>query len=219
MYVITHHHDYDEVLLGPVEWNPRFIASVLRQDLDLSYTPTLAESDVKKVPFDILPNVRVRPVEFVSEAHNPKTQFLIGPYWSYTDDLATATYKANPKDINIIKSELKQELAAVRYEKEISGTKVTIQGKEVTADTNRGSRDIFAQKYLLMGDNDTVEWKFPEGWVTLTKTEMAQVVTAINNHVQNSFTWELQKVNEIDSCETHDYLNDVVIREPQTPQE
>lgn len=217
MYVITHHHDYDEVLLGPIEWNSRFIASVLRQDLDLNYTPTIVDSDANKVPYDVLPNVRIRRVESVAEEFNPKTQFLVGPYWSYTDELATATYKAAFKDIDIVKSELKQELANERYNKEVSGTKVNIQGKEITADTNRGSRDVFAQKYLLMSDTDTVEWKFPEGWLTLTKTEMGQVVTAINNHVQNCFNWESQKTNEIDSGETHDQLNAVVIKE--VPQE
>ena len=40
MYVITHHHDYDEVLLGPIDWKPSFIASVLQDDLDLDEKPS-----------------------------------------------------------------------------------------------------------------------------------------------------------------------------------
>ena len=207
MYVITHHHDYDEVLLGPIEWNPRFIASVLQSDLDLSSRPVITQEDKDKVPYNILPNVRIRPVNTVNEEYNPKTQFLIGPYWSYTDDEATATYVATYKDMDIIRAELKQQLVNERYKKEISGIKVTIQEKEVTVDTSRENRNIYVQRYVTMNDLETIEWKFPEGWFTLTKEELGSVVTACNNHVQSAFNWELQKSIAIDSATNHDELD------------
>lgn len=214
MYVITHHHDYDEVLLGPIEWNPKFIASVLRSDLDLPYTPTVLASDTQKVPYEILPNVWVRRVTNVSEEYNPKIQTLIGPYWSYNENQeAIATYVAQNKPLDIVKAELKQEVAAERYKKEIAGVKVTIQGQEVTVDTNRGDRDIFVQKYLLMTDGDTVQWKFPEGWLTITKAELGTIVSAGAAHVQSVFDWESTKTSEIDNALDHGVLNSITITE------
>lgn len=222
MYVITHHHDYDEVLLGPIEWNPRFIASVLQTDLDLSYRPEVVNSDKEKIPYDILPNVRVRPVTFVNPEFDEKTQYLVGPYWSYTENEATAEYRAEYKSVDVVRAELKERLSAERYQKEVSGTKVTLQGKEVSLNTNRTERDAYAQKYLLMQDSDTVEWKFPEGWMTLTKSEMQQVVEAVNNHVQSAFAWELGKAMSLDASANHEELLSVeIIKKPQTitPQE
>ncbi len=216
MYVITHHHDYDEVLLGPIEWNPRFIASVLQSDLDLPGRPNILQSDEQKVPYEIFPNVWIRKVVEQKEQYNPKTQTLMGPYWSYPnteENYAIAEYHAVNKPIEIIKSELKEKLAAERYNREIAGVKVTIQNTEVTVDTNRGERDVFVQKYLLMGENDTVDWKFPEAWLTLTKTELGQIVAAGVGHVQSVFTWELNKASEIDSCVDHEELNTLVIVE------
>lgn len=213
MYVITHHHGYDEVLLGPIEWRPAFIASVLQSDLDLPTKPTVLMSDELKIPYDILPNVRVRPIVEESVEYNPKIQFLNGPFWSYTDDLATMNWIPTDKDIDLVKAELKNLVAAERYNREIAGTTATVQGQTVSIDTNRGSRDIFVQKYLLMADTDQVEWKFPEGWLTLSKAELGIVVAAGADHVQNQFVWEASKSAEIDACTTLAELDAVVIIE------
>lgn len=213
MYVITHHHDYDEVLLGPIEWNPRFIASVLQTDLDLPFKPDVKEVDKNRVPYEILPNVWARPVVPVVPEYDSKTQFLVGPYWSYTENEAIAEYRPEYKNLDLVKTELKQDLAAERYRKEVAGVKTTIQDVEVTVDTNRGDRDVFVQKFLLMGENDTVEWKFPEGWLTLTKSDLGAVVAAGVAHVQGAFSWELSKTLEIDAATTHEELMMVEIVE------
>lgn len=216
MYVITHHHDYDEVLLGPIEWNPRFISSVLQSDLDLNYQPNILASDEQKVPYEVLRNVWIRRVTYNNEEHNPKIHTLMGPYWTYNGDEAIAEYRKQDKPLDIVKSELKQLVTARRYEKEIAGVKVTIQGIEVTVDTARGSRDVFVQKYLLMGDNDTVEWKFPETWLTLTKSDLGLAVQAGVAHVQSQFSWENAKFNEIDACTTLEELDAFVIEPKPT---
>lgn len=202
MYVITHHHDYDEVLLGPVEWKPGFIASVIQQDLELPFKPTVLASDVNRVPFDIVDNVRVRPVKEVRGDINQKIQRYEGPFWSYTDNEATATYTAVDKPIDQVKNEIKQLISAERYRKEVAGVKTTIQGVEVTIDTSREGRNIFSQKYILMVDGDVVNWKFPEGWLNLTKNDLGTVVTAGAAHIQSSFDWEMNKNNEVDVCTT-----------------
>jgi hypothetical protein len=211
MYVITHHHDYDEVLLGPINWNPRFIASVLRDDLDLNEAPTILASDESKVPYDILPNVRVRPVEAVYAELNAKIQRHEGPFWAYTPDKATATWTAVDKPIDLVKGELKSVTAAKRYEKENAGIKLTIQGTEVTCDTARGSRDIFLQKLLTMGQTETANWKFPEAWINITYAELEYIVTQGTAHIQSSFDWEATKNAEIDACTTLAQLDALVI--------
>ena len=214
MYVITHHHDYDEVLLGPVNWNSKFFSSVIQSDLDLDYRPEIKDSDKYKVPFDILPNVRIREVTVIQPEYNPKTQFLNGPYWTYTENDATASYNVEYKNLDLVKSELKQEIAGIRYDKEISGTKITLNNKEISLTTNRSDRDLYVQKYIVMGDSDTVDWKFPEGWMTLTKSEMSDIVNAVNNHVQDAFLWELTKSTEIDNAITHEEALEIMPKPP-----
>lgn len=213
MYVITHHHDYDEVLLGPIDWRPGFIASVIQQDLDLPFKPTILASQEQNIPFDIIDKVRVRPVKEVRELINSKIQRYEGPFWSYTDSEATATYTAVDKPLDLVKGDLKQITSSVRYAKEIAGVKVTIQDGEVTVDTSRDGRNIFAQKYALMSDQETVNWKFPEGWLTLSKAELGAIVAAGAAHIQSAFDWEMEKNSVIDACVTLQELDAVVIAE------
>ena len=101
-----------------------------------------------------------------------------------------------------------------RYNKEVSGTTVTIQGTVIALSTARDGRDSFAQKYVLMADSDSIRWKFAEGWFTLSKTEVASIANAINSHVQSAFDWESAKVDEIESKTTAEELDAVVIVEP-----
>lgn len=211
MYVITHHHDYDEVLLGPINWNPRYIASVLQSDLDLDQPPTVLASDESRVPYDILPNVRVRKAVTQYAELNAKIQRHEGPFWSYVNDEAVATFTAVDKPIDLVKGELKSLTAALRYNKENAGVILTVQGQEVWCDTSRGNRDIFFQKYAVMGDSDTVNWKFPTTWLTLTKPELGAIVAQGTAYIQGCFDWEAQKNSEIDACLTLAELDALVI--------
>jgi hypothetical protein len=209
MYVITHHHDYDEVLLGPIDWNPRFIASVLRDDLDLNQTPTVLLSDEQRVPYDILPNVRVRKVEQVFADINPKIQRHEGPFWSYENDVGIATYTAVAKSIDLVKGELKNAVASERYKREVSGINVTVQGIELFCDTSRENRDVFLQKHLALTSQETVNWKFINTWLTLSKEELIEIHNQITAHVQSCFDWEAEKNIMIDSCVTLEELNTI----------
>jgi hypothetical protein len=65
-----------------------------------------------------------------------------------------------------------------------------------------------------MGVDDTVQWKFPEGWLTLTRSDLGTVVTAGSNHVQDQFVWEVNKNTEIDACATATELDAVDLGNP-----
>lgn len=210
MFVITYQ---DQIILGPVAWNPRYIASMIQQDLDLDQPPLIVQSDQDKVPYSPYPDVLIRHAVEVRDELNTKIQMWDGPFWEYTETTGTAHYTAKDKPLDLVKGELKNLVTANRYQKEIKGTTINIQGSDVSVDTNRGSRDIFVQKYLLMGDTDTVQWKFPECWLTLSKTELGQIVAAGVAYVQSQFDWEIAKHNEIDTCTTLTQLDAVNIAE------
>jgi hypothetical protein len=66
-----------------------------------------------------------------------------------------------------------------------------------------------------MGNDDTANWKFPEGWLTLTKDDLASVVTAADAYVQGVFDWEKTINDEIDAAETAEELHAIEIETPQ----
>lgn len=214
MYVITRHHEnYDEVLLGPVEWKPSFIASVIQQDLELDFKPGLQPSDVNRIPFNIVfPNVVVRKAEVVYEHINSKIQRHEGPFWSYTEDTGTALYTAADKPIDLVKAELKAQVSSVRYTKEVSGIKYTIGETEVFISTDREKRKVYFEKLATIGDS-TVQFKFGDVFISINQADLQGICSAIDSHVQSSFDWEQQKYSDIDACNTLQELDDFQIVE------
>jgi hypothetical protein len=205
MYAIVYHHDYDEVLLGPVEWKPRFIASVIQQDLDLPNMPSISVADEANVPYQIYPDVWAYKINTVYPEINTKTQRVDGPFWTFTDQVATATYTAADKSIDQVKAELKNLVAAKRYELENAGTTVTVQGVIVPVSTSRTDRAIYTT--AVAGP-----WKFTDGtWLTLTQEDLNTIVSAIQTYVSDAFTWEQTLCATIDAATDLSTLNSIEI--------
>jgi hypothetical protein len=197
MYVITQQHEtYTEVLLGPIDWKPRYIAAMIQQDLDLDTLPNISVADEDRIPYNITDTVRVRRVEQVFADINPKLQKLDGPFWSYTDELATATYTAVDKSIDEVKGELRPQAAAKRYQLEHEGVEVLLQDKVVPVSTARQDRSIYTS--AVPGP-----WKFSNGeWLTLSQEDLNTIISAVQTKVSGAFEWEQTKLTEINNCTT-----------------
>lgn len=204
MYVITDHNTQNFVILGPIAWKPRYISDVLSDELDQDIVVT--SSDEARVPFDVVPGVTIRKCTSVYADINTKIHKLDGPFWTYddanTEIQAVASWEQGDKDIDLVKGELKNIIADMRWAKESLGVTLTIQGVDVWCDTSRGNRDIFLQKYTVMPDNTTINWKFPSGWLELSKAELGTIVTDGSTYIQSCFDWEAAKSALIDACTT-----------------
>lgn len=189
-----------QVVLGPIGWNYRMFQSSLEDDLEITGVQLPMRKD-DATPIEIDANTRIIPARYGDmPAHNPKIEFLQGPYWTFANDEAVGDFVVENLPIDAVKNFLKERIANTRWAKEVAGIKVNIQGTDYTVDTNRGARDIFLQAYQLNAGGNT--WKFPEGWVVLSVLELQTIVEAVMTHVQVQFTWEGQKVAEIDACTT-----------------
>jgi hypothetical protein len=205
MYVITDHNNGDFVILGPIAWKPRYISDILSDELDQDIVITAADESL--VPFDIIPGVTVRKCISIYHEINPKIHRHEGPFWVYDDNneeyQAVATWQQEDKNIDLVKAELKNLVADMRWKKEGEGVTLTIQETEVWCDTSRGNRDIFLQKYTIMPDGTTINWKFPNDiWLQLTKQELGYIVSEGSLYIQSCFDWEATQNDIINACTT-----------------
>jgi hypothetical protein len=213
MYVLIHKN---RVIVGPMLWN-RAMFSVNLERLG-KFSTTLPRSE-PETPFVIDEDTKIAYATFQYPEFNSRTQYLDGPFWDLSPDVVIGSYQVQDKNIDLIKIELKQILSNERYVKEVSGTTITINDVEYFVSTERSARDAITQKYIGMGDSDTINWKFPQGFVSLTKSQVGQILQAINTKVQEAFDWELTKTQEIESATTLQELNDIVIVTPSMPSE
>jgi hypothetical protein len=196
------------ILLGPIFWRHRFIQSELDElEVDYTVSPTDPNGYVK-----INDELEIYPVTGLDiPAHDPIYEQLSGPFWTFENNVANGTYGVTSIELTAVKNTLKAQAAAERYKKEIAGTKVTIQGTEVSVATDRDARNVYAHKLLTLGDNDIAQWKFPESWLTLSKQELAGVLNSINAHVQQQYDWENTVITQIENSETVEQLKQVTI--------
>jgi hypothetical protein len=201
MYAIIHK---DKVIIGPKGWDRGFFSFRFQQlKINSATLPRMAPTNF---PYIVDENTRIVPATVIYEETNTMTQYHRGPIWEIREDTATATYIAVDTPIEQAKSNFRNQAADERYKKEVAGTKTTVQDLEVSLDTSRDGRNIFIQKFSLMSDSDTANWKFPEGWLTLTKPELGLVVQAGAAHIQSAFDWEKSINDQIDAAETAEEL-------------
>ena len=202
---------YDNrVLVGPMNWNRGIFQGALeRRGVQYSLPRTAPNN----LPLTIDEHAKIMQVEEIRPELNALVEYYYGPLWDITETKAIANYEVHDTPIESARYNLKQLAAQERYKKEILGATVTIQEQTVTIDTNRGAKDVFVQKYLLMAESDTVNWKFPETWLTLTKSDLGLCVTAANQYIQQCFDRELNISEQIDQSQNKQELLAVTIVE------
>ena len=207
MFVIVYDN---QVVLGPMRWNKYRFENFLVEEYEV--TATLPQTNEPETMVTVNDNCVIYPVQGSPDPiFNPVIEMLHGPFWDFSNNVATSSFQVQPLPIDAVKNMLKATTATERYRKEILGTTATIQGTIVSIATDRDSRNIVNNTYLIAGDADTIQWKFPEAWLTLTKSDLGLVVSTINSYVQEQFAWESAKVAEIDACQTSMELANVVI--------
>ena len=216
MFLIVHNK---QVILGPMPWRPTMFKNTLMDDLEIDFdvpkanderSVVVVNDEVKIIPFN----------GYTYPAIDTKTQRYDGPFYNYYDTYADGYYKVSNKPIDIIKDELKEQARAKRWEKEVSGFKTTVQGKEVWIATDRDKRQTYyhgiAGSWKFTGVT-TMELPEPkevpagEIWLTVTADDLNSLYEQTQQHVQNAFNWEAAKIDEIDSKTTLKALKDLEV--------
>jgi hypothetical protein len=203
----------NRVIVGPMGWNQKYFTNVLKIRHRVDANIPGIEPEV--LPFIIDESTSIHRVIENKPDINLMTHHYYGPLWDLSQDVIIANYEVKDIAIEVARDNFRVVAAAERYKKEVSGAKTILQDKEVTLDTSREGRNIFVQKFLLMSEDDIVNWKFPEGWLTISKQELGSVVLAGAAHIQKSFDWEKEINNQIDACSTLQELVSLTIVEGQ----
>ena len=208
MFVIVYQNS---VILGPMKWNRFRFENTILEDCE-EFSATLPDRNDELSPIILSPDIKILPVQGTPEPqYNPKIEMLHGPFWEFSDTVAISSYQIQPIPVDAVKNQLKAVIANKRYLKEISGVNVTVQNIEIKVDTSRDNRNNLIQRYVLMNNTDTLQWKFNDVWLTLNKEEVGTLVNASTAHIQTQFDWEATKVQEIDNATTLTELDSIIL--------
>jgi hypothetical protein len=202
MFALIHKN---QVISGPKDWDRAFFTFLLN-DKNVHLNVPIPRAVPNQTPYHIDDNTKIVPVEIIRASINSMVEYHQGPTWELLEEKALAHYEVIDTPVVFARSNFKDLVARSRYEKETKGIKTTIQTLEVSLDTSRDGRNIFLQKYSIMQDGTTVNWKFPEGWLTLTKAELGECVDVGAAYIQSCFDWEKNYDDRINAATTKEEL-------------
>ena len=208
MFIIIHDN---QVVLGPMRWNRFRFENFLEEEHEISTTlpdknensPVIVSDICKILPIAGSPN----------PDYNPRIEMLQGPFWDITDELATSSYQVASMPVDAVKNQLKALTSAERNSREAKWITQTIQGQSISIDTSKENRNSLVQKLVAIAESDIVNWKFGAVFLTLTYNEIKDLISALDAHIQTQFDWQLNKIAEIEACETLSELDAIVIQE------
>lgn len=198
MFIITYNNN---VILGPMKWNARRFTEVIEDDCEITVTLPLTNDAY----YEVNDEIKIYPVQgTLNPEFNSKTEYLHGPFYEYIDGIAYSSMVVEQLPLSAAQNFVKQEAANVRWIKQNSGVKITLNDVEYTFATDLQTKSIFHQ--YITSDLESVNWKIDQDtWIVLSKSNIQTVFNSIVNHVQSAFDWEVAKLSEI-SDSTHETL-------------
>ena len=193
-----------ELVLGPIEFNYRLINSSLEDDLEIDYR--IEPSDHSKVPLLITEKIKLLKVVDDKPDYDARYEEIFLYKYEVINDEAVFYYEKSSIDLDKIKNDYKSKISNERWIRENSGYIThSINDTEVKVSTNRETRISLVTK--LASGSGPYNFKFGDVWVELVAEHIGQIIAKIDQKIQIDFDWELEKINEINSCSSVDELN------------
>ena len=197
----------DRVINGPREWNKFQFEGALEKEGIFFQVGRVAPPD-EEMPIIINEDAKILKTRYEYPVYNEKIECINGPYWTFENNEVIGTFEVSEKQLEFIRSDLKQIVSNNRWLKEIKGIEVNIQGQQVKVSTKREDRDQF--EILKSSGVDGVNWKFENQiWLTLSLSDIELVSNSIRTYIQQCFDWERQVSELIDSTMTAQELDEI----------
>jgi hypothetical protein len=206
-------HD-NSLILGPMGLNIRMINSELE---DLELEDRISPQSFRELPIHFSDGLtHLVPINKDIPSHDLKYHNVGNFTWEIVreNDIPVSVkliYVVTEKTLEEVKQLRKQEVPPIRKNKENTFITVFTNGNSIEVSTSREERLILTSK--LSSLSGTCNYKFKNTWASVTSEDLQQVINQIDTVVQQAFDWELQKLNEIDACQTIDDVYNVVLIE------
>jgi hypothetical protein len=203
----------NQLILGPMGFNIRMINSELE---DLELNEKITSQSYGELPIHFSDNLtHLLPIEKNIPLYDSKYHNIGNFAWEIIEEnnipvKVKYNYIIENKTLGEVKELRKGEIVPIRKEKENISIKVNINNKEILVSTSREERLLLVSKLFVC--SDTCNYKFLNTWEEITKENLQYIIEEIDKIVQKSYDWEVQKLSEIDSCETIDQVYEIEIK-------
>jgi hypothetical protein len=211
--IVTDVNDPNDPLktFGPMKWHTGRANDLLEAKTDIEYRFPVDVIMYQKgllprgnAPLTVNENLKLYKVKYTDPIDvDGLFQYHEGLKWVLDTGEAVGTYFILDRTVEEVKKILHGQLSQKSFEKQVSGTVLTVKGKSVNANTDMFARNVLYQRWSLMDDAKSEEFKLNDGeWFTLTKTELHELLLGINNHIKSTMAWESNIASQINDSIT-----------------
>ena len=201
----------NQIKVGPRDWNRWVWRGWIQEEMSIDFAvPPLPDRDLYEIdPVTVITKVTISE----PPSYNPRTQTPAGPWLTVEPTQVTGEWTIQDLDLSTAQTNLKAALAANRYDRETSGTTADIQGQTVPLDTDRVTRQIWAN--MLVAGLSNVSYKFSSNtWLTLSQADIQTITGILIAKVQADFDWEKSIIDLIDAAQDTATLNTIDVGDP-----
>jgi len=192
-----------------MKWHPSMYAGALKK---LGMEVGIPRYAPYSLPLSLGNGVKIYVVRTEKIDYNKQTEYLEGPVWNFSSNVAVESYIVRQKDLNVVKTELLKSAANARWRKENGLISITVKGQSVKVSTSRESRANLAVLIAAATDSTSINWKSADNvWLTVNKADLIGIAQAIQNQIQEIFDDELALNNLINSATTSEELAEIEI--------
>lgn len=200
----------DYVVVGPLSWDYSFLLNNLKP-LGIQQDIPIFQPSSELLPIIFNSDTKLVEVQEIIPEHDDLTEFLTGPDWDVSGNVAVATYGKKEYPISYLIELKKREVTLNRYNKEQLGkVVVNFNNTDYSVSTSRENKSQLIDLYNLIGDDQQYNVKLNiSSFVQLNKQQIKSILDAINDFVQDRFDWELQTFSQIEACQTVEELRNI----------
>ena len=176
-----------------MDWKARRFSEVIEEDCEVKVSLPVTNDAY----YEVNDEIKIYPVRSrTNPVFNSKTEYLHGPFYEYIDGIAYSSMVVEQLPLTAAQNFVKQEAAALRWQKQNSGIKVTLNSIEYNFPSDLNTKSVFHQ--YITSNLDSINWKIDQDtWITLSKTDIQTIFNSIVSHVQSAYDWEASKLLEI----------------------
>lgn len=154
-------------------------------------------------PLVLSDRVKIYKVEYTPQPEfDELTQYKENLSWIIENGKVVGTYFVYNKDLDQVKSDVKEIARQKRNIDILEPSDFVISGNQVKIHTDPQSYLVCLANANNMLDNDTINWKVIDGWVVATKFDLLSMASFIYQKTQQLFNQELSLNLQIDDCST-----------------
>jgi hypothetical protein len=200
---------------GPLRWDSGRINKGLQirgfEGLFVPENLTMVRKNLlpNEKPIVLNERVKIYKVEYPTLRFNQLLQKSSKIVWDISSGKAIGTFELGNRNIDEVKTVLKEIVNEITTEKLHTPSQFTINENAVKVYTDTQTYLVTSTRASQMNDIERVSWKLVDTWILASKFDLLEIANFIKQKVQEAYDFEFTLAQEIENAESIEQLTEI----------